>query len=610
MNDSSSTIDVTAAKEKVREAQQSGKITDSAVTNIMTWLEDARYEKYRDGICQHIAEEQWKTLDDVFWTVIPFGTGGRRGTMYPFGSNAINERTIGESAQGLATYIKKVKPDGPWSFAIGYDTRHRSREFAELCAGIMVANGFTVYFIDDYRSTPELSYLIRYKQCDCGIMVTASHNPPSDNAVKVYWSSGAQLVPPHDKAVINEVMDVGAFEIANFDEAVAAGQVVFCKEETDAALMAEHLKHNIDGPRDFKVIFSPLHGVGEFNVRTLLEAVGFQDVDIYGPHREPNGDFPNVPGHVSNPENPEVFAEIIEYAKTTGAELILASDPDCDRMGAAAPLTMDLAGEWKTLDGNQLGALLCDFVLRHRQQAGKATDSDYIVTTLVSSMMTSRIAEHYHSHSYRENLVGFKWICDVVDKVGPQGFVFGTEESHGYLVGTYARDKDGAVACMLMAELAAECKSLGISLHQKLDQLYELVGYHRERLSTIRMEGSDGMKRMQAMMDKLRADGPQTIGGLAVSAVDDYLTEETRWSDGRTTELSGPQGNLIMMKTDIPGNYVAVRPSGTEPKVKMYMFTYVPPEELTNLEMAKAAMNERLDAFDKDIRAFADTVTV
>ncbi|MCP4461250.1 MAG: phospho-sugar mutase [Planctomycetaceae bacterium] len=610
MNNYSSTIEVSAAKEKVLEAQQSGKIADSAVTNIMTWLEDARYEKYRDGICQHIAEEQWQTLDDVFWTVIPFGTGGRRGMMYPFGSNAINERTIGESAQGLASYIKKVKPAGPWSFAIGYDTRHRSREFAELCAGIMVANGFTVYFIDDFRSTPELSYLIRYKQCDCGIMVTASHNPPSDNAVKVYWSSGAQLVPPHDKAVIDEVMDVGSFEIANFEEAVAAGQVVFCKEETDAALMAEHLKHTIDGPRDFKVIFSPLHGVGEFNVRTLLEAVGFQDVDIYGPHREPNGDFPNVPGHVSNPENPQVFAEIIEYAKTSGAELILASDPDCDRMGAAAPLTLDLTGEWKTLDGNQLGALLCDFVLSHRQQAGQATDSDYIVTTLVSSMMTTRIAEHYATHSYRENLVGFKWICDVVDKVGPQGFVFGTEESHGYLVGTYARDKDGAVACMLMAELAAECKSQGISLHQKLDQLYEKVGYHRERLSTIRMEGSDGMKRMQAMMDKLRSDGPQTIGGLSITAVDDYLAEETRWADGRTTELSGPQGNLIMMKTDIPGNYVAVRPSGTEPKVKMYMFTYVPPGELENLETAKTDMDDRLDAFDKDIRAFADTVTV
>lgn len=608
MNDSSSTIDVATAKEKIATAGDSGKITESAIKNLHHWLEDERYRSYREAICQHIERGEWQTLDNVFWTVIPFGTGGRRGTMYPFGSNAINDRTIGESAQGLANYIKKVKPDGPWSFAIGYDTRHRSREFAELCAGIMVANGFKVYFIDDYRSTPELSFLIRHKKCDCGIMVTASHNPPSDNAVKVYWSSGAQLVPPHDKAVIEEVMNVGTFEVANFDQAVADGHIIFCKEETDAALMAEHLKHSVPGPRDFKVIFSPLHGVGEFNVRTLLEAVGFTGIDIYGPHREPNGDFPNVPGHVSNPENPEVFSDIIQYAKETGAELILASDPDCDRMGAAAPVTTDLQGEWKTLDGNQLGALLCDFVLQHRQEAGQTSADDYIVTTLVSSMMTSRIAEHYQTKSYRENLVGFKWICDVVDQVGPAGFAFGTEESHGYLVGTYARDKDGAVACMLMAQLAAKCKSEGLSLHQKLDQLYSRVGYHRERLSTIRMEGSDGMKRMKALMETLRTNGPQTIGGLPIVAVDDYLTQETRSADGTTVELDGPQGNLIIMQTEIPGNYVAVRPSGTEPKVKMYMFTYVPPTELDDLEASRSEMDQRLDAFDRDIRAFAETV--
>ena len=606
MNESSSTLDTNVAMTKVREAQAAGHLSETSIENIANWLEDARYEKYRDAVCQHITDEKWKELDNVFWTVIPFGTGGRRGMMYPFGSNAINERTIGESAQGLASYVKKTKPEGPWSFAIGYDTRHRSREFAELCAGIMVANGFTVYFIDDYRSTPELSYLIRYKQCDCGIMVTASHNPPSDNAVKVYWSSGAQLVPPHDKAVIEEVMQVGKFEIANFEKAVADGKVVFCKEETDAALMAEHVQHSVDGPRDLKVIFSPLHGVGEFNVKSLLEEVGFKDVDIYEPHREPNGDFPNVPGHVSNPENPEVFTKIIDYAKTSGAELILASDPDCDRMGAAAPVTTDLQGEWKTLDGNQLGALLCDFVLRNRKAVGKNTPKDYIVTTLVSSMMTSRLANHYDTKSYYENLVGFKWICSLVDEVGPEGFVFGTEESHGYLVGTYARDKDGAVACMLMTQLAAECKAEGVSLHQRLNDLYNKVGYHRERLSTIRMEGSDGMKRMQALMQKLRTDGPDSIGGLNIASVDDYLTHETRMADGTTTKLDGPTGNLIMMRTEIDGNYVAVRPSGTEPKVKMYMFTFTEASAIS--DSTRTEMDERLDAFDKDIRAYAETV--
>ncbi|MGI9519440.1 MAG: phospho-sugar mutase [Pirellulaceae bacterium] len=609
MNETSSTIDARTAMAKVQEARTAGKISESAVPNIKLWLDDPRYASYRDAICEHIAAEKWQKLDDVFWTVIPFGTGGRRGMMYPFGSNAINERTIGESAQGLASYVKSVKPDGPWSFAIGYDTRHRSREFAELCAGIMVANGFKVFFIDDYRSTPQLSFLIRHKKCDCGIMVTASHNPPSDNAVKVYWSSGAQLIPPHDKAVIEQVMQVGEFVIADFEQAVNDGKIELCGPELDQAFMQQHLPHSVEGPRDLNVIFSPLHGVGEFNVKSLLEAVGFSNVDIYGPHREPNGDFPNVPGHVSNPENPEVFTEIIEYAKSTGGELILASDPDCDRMGAAAPLTTDIQGEWQTLDGNQLGALLCDFVIRHRNQAGQQTPADYIVTTLVSSMMTSRIAEFHNTRSYRDNLVGFKWICSVIDDVGPDGFVFGAEESHGYLVGTYARDKDGAVACMLMTQLAAECKANGISLHQRLEELYQQVGYHRERLATIRMEGSDGMRRMQLLMDKLRVDGPDSIGGLKITAVDDYLKNETRHSDGSCTRLDGPTDNLIIMHTSADGNYVAVRPSGTEPKVKMYMFTYVPAAELgEDLLKTRQAMNTRLDAFDKDIRAFAETV--
>lgn len=604
----SNTITANDAIQAVADAAGRGNLSESAVENIRSWITDSRYAKYQPAILEHIANGQWKELDDVFWTVIPFGTGGRRGMMYPFGSNAINERTIGESAQGLATYVKKTKPSGPWSCGIAYDTRHRSREFAELCAGVLVANGFTVYFIDDYRSTPELSFLIRYKKCDCGIMVTASHNPPSDNAVKVYWSSGAQLIPPHDKAVIEQVMKVGKFPVADFEESVSGGKVVFCKDEVDAALMAEHLKQSYEGPRKLKVIFSPLHGVGEFNVKSLLTAAGFKDLEIYGPHREPNGDFPNVPGHVSNPENPEVFAAIIEHAKQTGAQLILASDPDCDRMGAAAPLTTDVTGPWATFNGNQLAALLADFVLSQRKESGIAKAKDYIVTTLVTTMMTNRIAESYGAHCYNNNLVGFKWICSVIDEVGPGGFVFGAEESHGYLVGTYARDKDGAVACMLMSELAAECYANGISIHQKMDDLYRQHGYHGERLATIRMEGSDGMRRMQDLMDRLRSDGPTQIGGLKITATRDYLKSEIRTADGNVTKLDGPVDNLIVLETEIAGNYVAVRPSGTEPKVKMYMFTFVPPDSMTDLVQSKAEMQKRLDAFAEDIGAFAKTV--
>ncbi len=608
MSNSVFNFDFKSCVSQLEAAHSENKLTDSAVKNIKVWLTDSKYADYAPQVVEHIESGKWQELDDVFWTVIPFGTGGRRGKMYPFGCNAINDRTIGESAQGLADYVKEFKPGGPWSFAIAYDTRHKSRHFAELCAGIMVANGFEVYFIDDYRSTPELSYLIRYKNCDCGIMVTASHNPPSDNAVKVYWSSGAQLIPPHDKAVISKVADVGAIEVADFDQAVADGKVHFCREETDKALLQEHLKHSFPGPRDLNIIFSPLHGVGEFNVKSLLNAVGFEDVEIYGPHREPNGDFPNVPGHVSNPENKEVFAEIIEHAQSTGAELILASDPDCDRMGAAAPLTTDVTGAWATFDGNQLGALLADFVLSQRAEQGTLSSSSYIVSTLVTSMMSNAIADSFGVKCFNENLVGFKWICSVVDREGPADFVYGFEESHGYLVGEYARDKDGAIACMLMSQLAAAVKANGKSLHQHMDELFLKYGCFMERLITIRMEGSDGMKRMERLMKQFRTSTPRTIGGLEVTALRDYSASTKTAADGSTVAMSGPVGDLIVMETSVPGNYVAARPSGTEPKVKFYMFTCRSADEISDLASTKQELSARLDAFGEDMQAFAETV--
>lgn len=601
-------VDAEHCMKLVRQAVADGQLTESAIENIEAWLTEPRYQRYAAEVEQHINDGLWKKLDDVFWTVIPFGTGGRRGMMYSIGSNAINERTIGESAQGLAEYVKQVKPEGPWTMGIAYDTRHRSREFAELCASIMVANGFEVYFIDDYRSTPELSYLIRYKNCDCGIMVTASHNPPSDNAVKVYWSNGAQLIPPHDKAVIEKVGEVDEIPLVSFSDAVADGKVHMVREETDAALMAEHLKHSFDGPRDLKVIYSPLHGVGEFNVKSLLNEVGFENLEIYEPHREPSGDFPNVPGNVSNPENAKVFESIIEHGKQTGAELILASDPDCDRMGAAAPVTLETSGDWMTFNGNQLGALLAEYILHQKHDLGQLTENSYVVTTLVTTQMIRRICEKWGVRCLDENLVGFKWICNVMDIEGPSDFVYGTEESHGYLVGEYCRDKDGAVACMLMTELAAWVKSQGKSLFEFLDDMYWKYGYHQEKLINIRMEGSDGMKRMKNLMAKFRAETPETLGGLKVTGLKDYSVGKRILPDGSTEPISGPTGNVLIFETEAPGNYVAARPSGTEPKVKFYTFTYVPAGELTDLDLARTEMTARIEAYAADMQAFADSV--
>ena len=601
---SAATFDLDAILGKLTAATAEGKITATAEQNIRVWLTEPRYATYAGDIASHIIDEKWQILDDVFWTIIPFGTGGRRGKMYPFGSNAINERTIGESAQGLANYVKQ-HAEGPLSCAIAFDTRHRSTEFARLCSSIMVAAGFKVYLLDEIRSTPELSFAVRHKDCSCGIMVTASHNPPSDNAVKAYWSTGGQILPPHDKGVIDCVMNVDAIEVADYEEALASGEIELCKEEIDKAFLAALKKQSFEGPRDVKILYSPLHGVGATAVVPTLEADGFTDVEVFAPHAEPNGDFPNVPDNVSNPENAAVFDAMIEYGQQVGADIATASDPDCDRLGCAAPVTLDTAGEWATFNGNQIGVLLGDYIFSKRQDAGTLSPEHYLVTTLVTTKMAGRVAESYGLQVYDNNLVGFKWIGGVMDEVGPDRFVFGTEESHGYLAGQHARDKDGAVATMLLAELAAECKSHGISLHERLDQLFVKHGYHAEKLATQRMEGSEGMALMKRLMEKFRSSPPTELAGLKVAAVRDYKSNTITKTGEQPVTLEGPNGDLVIIDLEAEGNYVAVRPSGTEPKVKYYMFTYAGVETAESLPSLKSSMADRLTSLQQDLEGFA-----
>ena len=324
-------FDATHSLSLLAEADRAGVLSPGAVQNIRTWLSEPHYAMYARQLQEHLSNGQWRELDDAFWTVIPFGTGGRRGRMYPIGSNAINDRTIGESAQGLADYITSLEQTDPLSCAIAYDTRHRSRHFAELCCGVMVAAGFQVYFLDDFRATPELSYLVRARGCHCGIMVTASHNPPSDNAVKVYWSTGGQILPPHDREIIDRVMQVQQIRRTPFQDALAQGKITICTAETDDAYTPRVVRESFPGPRDLCILYSPLHGVGASAVVPVLTQDGFNEVEVYAPHAEPNGDFPNVPDQVANPENPAVFDAMIQRAKETHASLVLATDPDCDR---------------------------------------------------------------------------------------------------------------------------------------------------------------------------------------------------------------------------------------------------------------------------------------
>jgi phosphomannomutase len=339
-------------------------------------------------------------------------------------------------------------------------------------------------------------------------------------------------------------------------------------------------------------------------VLPALAADGFNDVELFGPHSKPDGDFPNVPGHVSNPENPAVFDIIIEGAKQTGAELILATDPDCDRLGAAAPFSAKQNSAWKSFTGNQLAALLAEFVLSARKKAGTLSPQRFVVKTLVTTEMVRRIADQFGVQTHGNLQVGFKWIGQEIDIAGPDLFVFGCEESHGYLVGAYVRDKDAAVASMLLAELAAVCKTEGKTLHEKLDALYWQYGYHAENQFSLSMPGSAGMQDMQKLMARFRSAPPQQLAGFKVIRVCDYQTL-TQFAPGQPPQkLVGPEGDMVMLDLSPAGNYVAVRPSGTEPKVKFYMFTFEPAEQIANLEDTKAECAQRSDALQRDLSSF------
>ena len=403
-------------------------------------------------------------------------------------------------------------------------------------------------------------------------------------------------------------MNAETIEVADFDQAVAAGKVEYCKEEVDAAFMEAVKNQSFPGPRDVKIIYSPLHGVGGTAALPALKIAGFEDVELFAPHATPDGDFPNVPDNVSNPENAAVFNTMIERGREIGADIAMATDPDCDRLGCAAPYTAEASGPWATLNGNQIAVLLGDYVFSKRQEAGTLSPDHYMVTTLVTTRMVGRIANSYGIKAYENNLVGFKWIGGVMDEIGPDEFVYGTEESHGYLVGQHARDKDAAVATMLMAELAAECKAVGQTLHSRMDDLYIKHGFYAERLATQRMEGSQGMALMQKLMEKFRNDPPSTLAGLKVVAVRDHQSNTITRAGESPESLEGPTGDLVIMDLEAEGNYVAARPSGTEPKVKFYMFAHLPADQIRSLDAAKINMSARLSEIQSDLEKFAGTI--
>ncbi|MGC8640227.1 MAG: phospho-sugar mutase [Isosphaeraceae bacterium] len=602
-------MSVDEAQKSVRQAESAGQLSATAAAAIDRWLTEAPFAKYRPRLLEDIADQHWKALDDAFFAVLEFGTGGRRGMMYPVGTNVLNERTIAESARGLADYVTTRKgPDAPRSCVIARDCRHNSPEFAELCARVLAAAGFKVYLFPEARSTPLLSFAARHLHCDAGIMITASHNPPADNGFKCYGASGGQVIPPDDEGIIDCVKQASDREIpeVSLAEAQADGRIVLVGKEVDDAYIQAVVGESVSHARDLSIVYTPLHGVGETSVAAALASAGFQKVNILASQRTPDGDFPNVPGHVSNPENPRALEAAIAEAKATGADLVLASDPDADRIGVGIPVTGDPNGEWTTLDGNQIGVLLASFVMKESEALGKLRTDHYLVTTLVSTQMAAALAKREGIRTEDNLLVGFKWIAERIDEAGPAGFLFGFEESHGYLKGTHARDKDAAVASLLFAELAATTKDRKQTVMEYLNDLYVDVGHYGEHLINKTYKGREGVEKIQALMKAFRTAPPRTIAGAAVTEVYDYQTHEIRDLAGKSAPrpLPQPSGDLLLFHTALPGVRFAARPSGTEPKIKFYLFARTEVPGPAYLEAAKAETASRLDRMARDIEEY------
>jgi phosphoglucomutase/phosphomannomutase len=604
-------ISIEDALGRLDRARTSNQVSDSAAANIRRWLTEAPFAKYLPRLLEDVERDHWRALDDAFYTVLEFGTGGRRGKMYPVGTNVLNERTIAESARGLADYVASKKGAGAAkSCVIARDCRHNSPEFAELCARVLAAAGFRVHLFAELRSTPLLSFAVRYLGCDAGIMITASHNPPADNGFKCYDAQGGQVIPPDDRGIIDCVKVASDRDIPEkpYREGIADGSIILAGSEIDTAYIEAVVSESVSHARDVSIVYTPLHGVGETSVAAALATAGFEQVNILASQRTPDGDFPNVPNHISNPEFPEALAAAIEEAKNTGADLVLASDPDADRIGVGLPLTGGPHGQWITLDGNQIGCLLAAFVMKETEARGLLRKDHYLVTTLVSSQMARALAVREGIHAEDNLLVGFKWIAQRIDDAGPAGFLFGFEESHGYLKGTHVRDKDAAVAALLFAELTATVKDRKQTVLEYLDDLYIDVGHYGERMINKTYEGRTGAEKIKAIMAAFRAKPPSRIGGLAVTEVHDYKTHEVRRiaEPAPPTPLPEPSGDLMIFLTDESGTRFAVRPSGTEPKIKLYLFARSEVSGPENLDASKAQTARRLDQISHDLEQYME----
>ncbi len=561
------------------------------------WLDGNFDPKTKDEVARMMKEDP-KELGESFYKTLEFGTGGLRGIM-GVGTNRMNIYTVGMATQGLANYLKSQFADRPISVAVAHDSRNNSDLFAKTTADIFAANGFTVYLFEALRPTPELSFAIRHLHCQSGVVITASHNPKEYNGYKAYWEDGAQVVAPHDKNIIEEVGKIESVDQVKWNG--GDGKIVTIGEDIDKAYLAKVASVTLSPEAvakygDVSIVYTPIHGTGITLVPKALEMCGFKNITVIEEQSTPDGNFPTVVS--PNPEEASALKLAIERAEKIGADLVIATDPDADRIGIAV---RDDKGQMVLLNGNQTGTILTYYLLTRWKELGKLKGKEFIVKTIVTTELIASIAESF-GVEYYDVLTGFKFIAGVIrDNEGKKQYIGGGEESYGYLTGDFVRDKDAVSASVLVAEAMAWAKGQGLSLWQLLEVIYRKYGYYKEGMVYITKQGKEGAEAIAKMMSDMRSNPPKKLGSSAVVTIKDYqLREETDLKSGAKKPIDLPVSNVLQFITE-DGSKVSVRPSGTEPKIKFYFGVREPLAEGADIDKADKAANAKIEAIKRDL---------
>ncbi|MBO5188054.1 MAG: phospho-sugar mutase [Alistipes sp.] len=563
------------------------------------WL-DGNYDAETKAQVKYLMENDPKELVESFYKDLEFGTGGLRGIM-GVGSNRMNVYTVGMATQGLANYLKKNFAGEQIRVAIGHDSRNNSRKFSEHVADIFASNGFTVFLFDALRPTPELSFAIRELKCHSGVVVTASHNPKEYNGYKAYWTDGSQVTAPHDKNIIAEVAKIT--DVAQIETGKNPENITILGEEFDEIYLNRILTLQLSrecvlAHKDMKIVYTPIHGSGVRLVPASLKKFGFENVSVVAEQAVVDGNFPTVES--PNPEERKTMMKAIELAAREGADLVLATDPDSDRLGVAL---RNKQGEYVLLNGNQTLALILSYQLTRWAELGKLDGKQFVVKTIVTSQMPNAVAAHFGVKCY-DCLTGFKYIARIIrENEGKTQYIGGGEESFGYLAGDFVRDKDAVSACSLAAEAAAwALETKGQTLYEWLQELYVQYGFFREGLVSVVRKGKEGAELIQQMMVDFRANPPKTIVGSPVVKINDYLKGETLdVVTGAVTPIEEDRSNVLQWFTE-DGTIVSVRPSGTEPKIKFYFGVKMELPSVAEYEATLAALDAKIEAIKADLK--------